>query len=345
MSRRDIVVYDLEGPISSQDNAQAVCARYVQDGDKLFPVLSRYDDLLALANKEGYEPGDTLKLLVPFLVEGGLKATDITEVSAAAGLVSGIQELFRALQGNGCSLWIISTSYQQHALYIAEQVGLSSQSVYSTPLPLDRFRVEMSGQELEVIRAMRQDIVQLYDDDLESGVNDQQMQPLLNPFYWEHLPKTELGQQMAEMQVMGGRRKVAALEDLIRLRNSHASYLSNVFVVGDSITDFRMLQVVEAAGGVAVAWNANQYAIPWATCGVAAVEATATQPLIDAWVRGGRTAVRSFVESTSLPSDPETGPFYHWLAGTNHEFREEMVLPIHRRLRTLCRGTEVAKLG
>jgi len=37
------------------------------NGDKIFEVISRYDDLLTLEEREDYEPGDTLSLIVPFL--------------------------------------------------------------------------------------------------------------------------------------------------------------------------------------------------------------------------------------------------------------------------------------
>ena len=38
------------------------------NGDRIFEVISRYDDLLTLEEREGYEPGDTLALIVPFLI-------------------------------------------------------------------------------------------------------------------------------------------------------------------------------------------------------------------------------------------------------------------------------------
>ena len=45
------ICFDLEGPLSPQDNAYELM-KLIPDGDKVFEVISRYDDLLALANKE-----------------------------------------------------------------------------------------------------------------------------------------------------------------------------------------------------------------------------------------------------------------------------------------------------
>ena len=339
MQERNSIFYDLEGPISSQDHAQAVCKRFVKDGGKLFPVLSRYDDVLTLANKEGYEPGDTLWLQDPFLVEAGVTEEDLRTVSTEAGLVPGICELFADLRIEGYSVWIISTSYEQHALSIAKRIEVPSERVYCTKFQLDILRRDIGKEDLSFIRQVREKAVKLYHDDLESGVNDEPIQKLLDPFFWEELPKTRFS-QIAKIEVMGGRRKVKALE---KAKGNY--YLSNTVVVVDSITDFRMAQVVEAAGGIALAWNANWFLLPYASCGVAAVSARAVKPLFEVWREGGRAAVREFVESALEPEDPEVGPYHHWLAGREEKFKKDVVLPIHRKLRTACRGKEVAKLG
>ena len=341
---RNSIYYDLEGPISSQDNAQAVCKKYVKDGGKVFPVISRYDDLLTLANKEGYEPGDTLGLIVPFLIEAGVTESDVRLVSAEAGLVPGIAEFFTELQEEECSVWIISTSYEQHAFSIAKRVGIPEEQVFCTELQLDIIRRDVGKEYLARIRNIREKIAELYRENLESGESDEAMLKLLNPFYWKELPKTRFG-QITTIEVMGGRRKVRALE--MALGNC---YLSDAIIVVDSITDWRMAQVVEAAGGVAIAWNANWYALPWCSCGVAAVDARAVRPLFKAWREGGRSAVRKFVESAFVESafiesasEPKDA-YYHWLAGEDESFQREM-LNIHKRLRTVCRGAEAAKLG
>lgn len=340
---RDAAYYDLEGPISGQDHAQAVCKKFVPDGDKLFAVLSRHDDNLTLADKEGYEPGDTLQLLVPFLVEARVTEENLREVSAEAGLVPGICELFNELQNEDCLIWIISTSYEQHALSIAQRVGVQDCQVSCTKFPLDQLHSQTAKEDFSLIRRTRKKTVKLYHNELESGVNDKPIQELLDPFFWKKLPKAQFGQLMAKVEVVGGRRKLRVLEDEVRERGI---YLSDIFVVVDSITDFRMAQAVEAAGGIVLAWNGNQYIIPYATCGVAAVDARAIKPLFQAWRKGGRKAVREIVESMPEPENPETGPHYHWLAGREKDdvFQEE-VLAIHKRLRTVCRGVEVAKLG
>jgi len=293
-----------------------------------------------LANKEGYEPGDTLKLQVPFLVEAGVTEEDLRTVSAKAGLVPGIRELFS--EKDLFSIWIISTSYRQHAFSIAKRVGLATTQVYCTEFPLDRFVERAGKKDFSLIRKVRKKIVELYNEDLTSGVNDVTIQELLDPFFWETLPKTRIGRMIAEMEVMGGRRKVRALEEALHASGKH--YLSEAFVVVDSITDFRMAQTVEAAGGIALAWNANWFVIPYASCGVAAVSALAVKPLLHAWRAGGRAAIKEMIENIPESRKSKEGPYYHWLVGKDQAYLKE-VLKIHKRLRIICRGLETAKLG
>ena len=56
-----IVCFDLEGPLSPQDNAFEVMGA-IPRGLEIFSALSTYDDILALEGRQDYEPGDTLKL-------------------------------------------------------------------------------------------------------------------------------------------------------------------------------------------------------------------------------------------------------------------------------------------
>ena len=96
----------------------------IKDGSSIFEVLSKYDDYLALQNIPDYEPGDTLKLIVPFLLVNGVTELDIVKVSKRAKLVRGAKELIKWLQEDMWNVHIISTSYEQHAYNIASQLGI-----------------------------------------------------------------------------------------------------------------------------------------------------------------------------------------------------------------------------
>lgn len=221
-----IICFDLEGPLSCQDHAYEAM-KLVPNGQKLFEEISRFDDVLALAGQKNYEPGDTLKLIAPFLVYGGVKEADLKRISRKATLVPGAKKLVGFLQKAGWQVFVISTSYEQHALSIAKKLGISSGNVFCTKFP----------------------------------------------------PK----------EVMGGKRKVEALK-VISQKTGVA--LKEMVVVGDSITDFKMLKAVKEAGGLAIVFNGNKYALPYGTIGVASATLMGIKEILAAWLQGGLKAVK-----------------------------------------------------
>ncbi len=72
-----------------------------KNGHRIFEVLSRYDDILTLEGRENYEPGDTLKLIVPFLIYHGITEEDIKKVSSKAKIVGYAAEIIDELKKLG----------------------------------------------------------------------------------------------------------------------------------------------------------------------------------------------------------------------------------------------------
>lgn len=102
---------------------------------------------------------------------------------------------------------------------------------------------------------------------------------------------------------MGGRRKAVAARAFAAERNVD---LADVVTVGDSITDASLLSVVAEAGGLAVAFNANSYALPHATAAVASTSLQDLARLLWAWERGRQKAVRTICRQQ---------PTADWLVG------------------------------
>ncbi|HIE51534.1 MAG TPA: hypothetical protein EYP85_07215 [Armatimonadetes bacterium] len=334
MSTAKVVAFDLEGPLSPFDHAFEVMAREIPEGKKAFQVISRYDDLLTLERREDYEPGDTLALIIPFLLYFQVGEEELHRVSQEAGLVAGAKELVDQLRGEW-QLYIVSTSYRPHALNIAQQLGIPPENVYSSRFPAGQ---PLTERERQLIREAWDYLREhLYAEDLESGAKDREIKDYLDRFFWEELAQTSLASLLSDRTlIMGGRKKVRAVEEISR---RHQTFLREMVVVGDSITDFRMLQVAEAAGGLALVFNGNEYALPYGTVGVASRSLYDLLPLLKSWLRGGRKEVKEFVEQKA-PAPP---PYYHWLPGREQEEWDEVVA-VHKKLRRTVRG-EAGILG
>jgi len=326
-----LIFFDLEGPLSPQDNAYELMKLFPQGG-RIFEIISRYDDLLALEGREGYEPGDTLALIVPFLVHHGISEKDIGRLAEQATLVDGAPELVARLNSSGWQVFCISTSYEQYAHRIAQRVGISLENVACTRLPLDRYRSLVAKTESTIMEQIEQTILAL------SPGDDETMKRSLDCFFWEELPKTSVGIALTEVKPMGGQRKVEAIK---RFAQAYGQSLAQVAVVGDSITDVNMLQAVNRAYGLAIAFNANEYALPYVTMGLASTNLGDLRQVLDAWEQGGRAAVEGVVKQKETAGGKGDRENFHWLVGRRDL---EQPLKIHKRIRRLVRE-EASKLG
>jgi energy-converting hydrogenase A subunit R len=326
------ICFDLEGPLSPQDNAYELMKLF-SNGDKIFEVISRYDDLLTLEERKDYEPGDTLALIVPFLILHNISEDDIATLAAKAGLTGGVAKFISWLQGNSWKIFCISTSYEQYARHITQRLDIYLHNVACTAFPLDKMRATLSQQETKLLKQAEEDILKLH-----PPADDKKIKQSLDKFFWERLPDTNLGNAIKEVKPVGGRRKVAALE---KFAEKYGQPLSNWAVIGDSITDFRMLQAVEKAGGLAIAFNANEYALPYATMSLASTLISDLQRVMEPWQKSDRRWLERVVKYEERLGGKDEQNYFHWLVG-----RKDLkdVIEIHKRIRKLVRE-EAAKLG
>ncbi len=328
----NFICFDLEGPLSPQDNAYELMKLF-PNGDKIFEVISRYDDLLTLEERDDYEPGDTLALIVPFLVLHNISEADIGSLARKASLTGGVAELVNQLQSSGWKAFCISTSYRQYAIHITQKLGIYAHNVACTPFPLDGFRTALSKEDVELLQQAEEEILTMH-----PVADDDRIKQSLDNLFREKLPTTGLGMAITEVKPVGGRRKVTALN---RFADTHAQPFSSWVVVGDSITDSRMLQAVDEAGGLAIAFNANEYALPCSTMSLASTSIGDLTEVLQAWQKGQRKGVEKIVREKEAAGGGEDRGYFHWLSG-----RKEMdeVVDIHRRIRRLVRE-EAGKLG
>jgi len=324
------ICFDLEGPLSPQDNAYDLM-KLIPNGDQIFEVISRYDDLLTMEGREDYEPGDTLALIVPFLVLHNISEADIAASATRATLNDGAKEFISSLKNNSWEVFCITTTYEQYANHTTRELGIAKRNVACTKFSLDRFKKTLCKEDTTLLEQTEQDILAMKTD-------DSVIKKKLDGFFWKLLPRTQFGRVIRQVKPVGGRRKVAALKGFSQ-RTGHP--LSCWVVVGDSITDFRMLKEVDNAGGLAVAFNANQYALPYATMSLASVNIGDLALALKAWQEGGREEAEKEVRAMGKVVDDDNRNNFHWLSARGDIYD---VISIHRRLRRLVRE-EAGKLG
>jgi len=328
----NFICFDLEGPLSPQDNAYELM-KFFPNGERVFEVISRYDDLLTLEEREDYEPGDTLALIVPFLILHNISEDDITTLAIKASLTGGADKLISRLPSQGWKVFCISTSYEQYAIHITQKLGIYAHNVACTSFPLNKFRLTLCKEDYELLQRAEADILTM-----RPVADDDKIKQSLDDFFWKKLPTTNLGMAIRQVKPVGGRRKVAALN---RFAETYQQPLPNWVVVGDSITDFRMLQAVEEAGGLAIAFNANEYALPYSTMGLASTFISDLMEILEAWQKGERGRVEKIVKAKEKIGGTGDRGYFHWLSGRENI---DEVVEIHKRVRRLVRE-EAGKLG
>ena len=325
----NLICFDLEGPLAPQDNAYELM-KLLPHGDQIFPVISRYDDLLTLEGREDYEPGDTLALIAPFLAHYRIEEKQIAGMGQEAKLTPGAAELISRLKSRGWQVFCISTSYEQYASAITQRLGIPRENVACTSFPLDQICQLLSHDDFILLEQAGQQFMTLSDDS--------EIKQTLDTFYLHELPRTSSGKIITKVKPVGGRRKVEALEYFAA---SVGKPLSQWVAVGDSITDYKMLQTANQAGGLAVAFNANEYALPYSTMSLASTNLDDLWIALEAWERGKRRAVEMIVKKKEETGGKGDREHFHWLAETRDISH---TLEIHHRIRQLVRK-EAAKLG
>lgn len=328
----NFICFDLEGPLSPQDNAFELMKLF-PNGARIFKVISYYDDLLTLEGRPDYEPGDTLALIVPFLVLHNVTENDIASLAVKATFLGGAIDLISRLEFAGWKIFCITTTYEQYAIHITHKLGIYAHNVACTPFPLNKLRITLTQEDTDLLRQTEAEILTM-----SPGTDDTRIKQRLDNFFWEKLPATGLGNLIKEVKPIGGRRKVAALQ---RFADSYNQPLARWVVVGDSITDSRMLQAVEGAGGVAIAFNANEYALPHATMSLASTHISDLMEVLQAWAKGQRKGVERLVNEKEKIGGKGDRGYFHWLSGRKGW---DEILAIHKRLRRLVRE-EAGKLG
>ncbi|MGZ4919868.1 MAG: hypothetical protein ACXVIP_01295 [Halobacteriota archaeon] len=359
--------FDLEGPLSPQDNAYEVM-QLIENGRALFEVISEYDDYLALRGRPDYEPGDTLKLIVPFMLVAETTESDIKRVSKRAKIVPGAKKLIRWLQNDRWDVHIISTSYEQHAFSVASQLGVDQERVHCTRFPLDSFVKILGPSEKEMIRSVEEEILSFHrNGGYEKSMSFKELANRLDSFFFDQLPRTSMKAIFEQINVVGGERKVHAL---MRALGDKAD-LQRTAVVGDSITDYKMLRKVRHSCGLSVVFNGNDYALPYGSIAMACSDIRPLYPIFSGFRAGGLDAAFNVAAEWEkagevFMKDPEQIPPHFMRKELKQFFMEapndevfprfnlltgktepqlESISATHGRFRKLVRGQSTAKLG
>jgi energy-converting hydrogenase A subunit R len=294
-----LFITDCEGPISKNDNALETLSHFVPQGDRLFTVVSRYDDVLSdVLRRPGYHAGDTLKLVLPFL-----KAYDVTDEESRQ--FSARSLVLIALAGDSlrhmrsiAPAYIVSTSYEHYIRALCKALEFPFEKTYCTKLSLDAYTV--TSEEKDGLRKFGCEIAQL--PMFESPAETKSLKDLpeeaqttirrLDEIFWKTIAKMPIGKIYSEVNPVGGREKAEVIKDIT---GKECVALKDTMYVGDSITDEEAFKLVKENGGLTVSFNGNQYAVRNAEIALLSEDSLTTAVIADVFIKFGKTETLKLV--------------------------------------------------
>jgi energy-converting hydrogenase A subunit R len=301
MKIRDAVfITDCEGPISKNDNAFELAGHFIPDGDRVFTIISRYDDIQAdIIKRPGYKAGDTLKLILPFLRAYGATNEEMRRFSSQSLiLVSGADRTLKFVLSIMPS-FIVSTSYEHYISALCRLIGFPEENAYCTRVDIDKY--ELNESEVKRLKQLRKEISQMtmlkIPEDASSfeELPDETQRAVkrLDEMFWDEIYQMEAGRMLREVNPVGGFEKANAVKEIIERTGAD---LSHVIYFGDSITDVDPFRLVRKGGGLTVSFNGNQYAVREAEIAVMSHTTVIISVLTDLFRKVGKEGVLSLVE-------------------------------------------------
>ncbi|MFZ5448251.1 MAG: hypothetical protein ACOZFS_06395 [Thermodesulfobacteriota bacterium] len=256
-----------EGPLALNDNAFELCRDFIKpQGDRFFRQLSRYDIYLSdVAKKPGYQSGNTLRLILPFLKARGLTNGQIEDYSRKnVALMPGAEGAFQFLHGCNFPLFEISTSYRQFAEAVGVKLGFARDHIFCTELDLDRY--ELPPDEARELLGLIAEIADAPEIELPpeaASLTDlpdqaQETVAMLDRVFEERLPAMKIGAILPEVHPIGGPAKAKAVAASLEKTGLK---MSELIYVGDNGNDVQAFEAVRAGGGLAISFNGNRYAV------------------------------------------------------------------------------------
>jgi energy-converting hydrogenase A subunit R len=298
---RRVFVSDCEGPISKNDNAFELTSRFIPDGNRLYTVVSRYDDVLAVVvGKTGYEAGGTLKLVLPFLKAYGVTDQKMREFSTAHLVcVPGVKDTLQHVRSLAPA-FIVSASYEHYLRALCEVLGFPFENTYCTRVCMDKYGIRES--EREELRQIAKEIAQMPVFEIPSGAESlddlprkgQKTVKRLDEIFWKRIAEMEIGRIYCDVNPVGGGEKAEAIKDIV---DRLGVGVADVMYVGDSITDDEAFKLVDRKGGLTVSFNGNRYAVRNAEIAVLSENSIVTAAIADVFLRLGKSEALNLVKN------------------------------------------------
>ncbi len=307
-------VIDLDGPISTNDNAFELSERFIDDGARLYAMLSQYDDLVAkLRRNQRYRVGGREQLILPFLRAKGVNDARMHEFSRGhVKMAPGAAKTMRFVQELMAS-FVVSTSYEHHVSEVCDLIGFPYENSYCMKLSMDS--VQMDDWETDLLKNYAQEIVSLPPIQIppdarelaDLSPSDQTTVGRLDDIFMKEISDLNAFRLVTEAHSIGADEKAA---DLLDICKKTGVGLEDTIYIGSNSSDVLALQLVRRGGGMSIAFNGSAEAIKESDVKVISDNSVVTSVITEAFFKSGTDAVMSLVDDWNL-QHIQTSGFVH----------------------------------
>lgn len=281
-------ITDCEGPLTLNDNAFEMAARFIEDGGELFKTLSLYDDYLAdVVKRENYKTGNTLKFILPFFVCENLKNRDFVDFSKCNICVVEDSKFLLSYLKEAMNIYIVSTSYGQYIEAVSDYMEVPFENTFYTDVDMDC--LHLNDEEIEKIREFKELILENPED-----------YELFDDIFYGQIAKMEIYEKIREFEVVGGEGKKLAMDKIIQRDGID---IGNMLYIGDSITDVEPLAFARKNNGISISFNGNEYPLKVAEIAIVSPSAVTTTVIASIYSNHNRETVLKFIRDYNSSDD------------------------------------------
>ncbi len=264
----EIIFTDWEGPWTLTDFALEL-SMAAFNNDRFFKKLSLYDDYLAYCvKKPGYEAGYTMKLLAPFIAAAGFGNEDVTKIAEmTATFVPDAKPAMKRLKKTAIPV-VISTSYVHYLNVTAKMLGIEK-NLYGSFVDFDT--LDVSSYKDELLKSV----------DVIASLEGEELYSYLDRLF------SKLEHVLDDIKAVGAGEKAKIVKEYCENFK-----IESPIVIGDSISDYKMFELAREKGGVAIAFNGNEYALKHADIAIVSETALAEVVCVEVVLKGGIEALK-----------------------------------------------------
>ena len=341
-------ITDCEGPLTLNDNAFELAAKFIDNGGELFKILSLYDDYLAdVVKVEGYKAGNTLKLILPFFAVENLSNKDMVDFSQNNIYAVSDSKFLLEFLKQSMNTYIVSTSYGQYIEAVSNYMEGPFENTFYTNVDMDG--LELTDEEIQKINGFK-----------ESILNNPEDYSMFDDIFFRQIPEMGIYENIKDIEVVGGEGKKLAIDRIIERDGIDTD---GILYIGDSITDVEPLRFAFENNGISISFNGNEYPLKVAEIAIVSPSAVTTAAIADIYARHDRAKVLEFIEDYNVSDDLEKlfddyniekeikDRFFKVFADsypliqTVTEENYEEILKLSKEMRNNIRGQDIGGLG